>query len=105
MARSLTGYSKDSDLAYDDAHRSLLVARKEPLSDYSFGRKNRKAVRVFARGAAGRLRGFFKNLIAAIADAKMRRVKRELELRGYRYDPPNNDWMSCESVQARVRKN
>jgi hypothetical protein len=36
-------------------------------------------------------------LIAAIAKAKLRRMARELELRGIRYDRPNNDGVARQS--------
>jgi hypothetical protein len=64
-------------------------------TDYRFARTHDKR----ARGALGRVNGFLKNMIQAIADSKMRRIERELELRGYRYDRPNNDWVSCNSAR------
>ena len=39
------------------------------------------------RSALRRVNGFLKNMIEAIADSKMRRIERELELRGFRFDP------------------
>ena len=41
------------------------------------------------RGALGRVNGFLKSMIEAIANSKMRRIEREIELRGYRYDRSN----------------
>ena len=73
-------------------------------NDYRFGRTQDKRVGVRARGALGRVNGFLKNMIEAIADSKMRRIERELELRGYRYDRPNNEWVSCDSGQPATRK-
>ena len=70
--------------------------------DYRFGRTPDKRVR--ARGALGRVSGFLKNLIEAIADSKMRRIERELALRGYRYDRSSNDWVPCDSSRADTRK-
>jgi hypothetical protein len=94
VARLLTSDSKDPDFAYDDAYRLFLITRREPQDDYRFGRTQGKSVRVRARRAVRRVRGYLKNMIEAIADSKMRRVERELELRGVRYDRPNNDWVS-----------
>ncbi|MBR1245626.1 hypothetical protein JQ609_01640 [Bradyrhizobium sp. AUGA SZCCT0169] len=56
-------------------------------SDYRFGRIQNKSVRT--RGALGRVNGLLKSMIEAIADSKMRRIEREIELRGYRYDRSN----------------
>jgi hypothetical protein len=64
---------------------------------YRFGRNQDKRISVRARGALGRVNGFLKTMIEAIADWKMRRIERELELRGYRYDRSGNDWVSCDS--------
>lgn len=71
-------------------------------NDYRFGRTPDK--RVSARGALGRVNGFLKNMIEAIADSKMRRIERELELRGYRYDRSDNGWVSSDFSRADARK-
>jgi hypothetical protein len=71
--------------------------------DYRFGRTPDKRVR--ARGALGRVNGFFKNMIEAIADSKMRRIERELELRGYRYDRSDNEWVPVGSGRTGPREN
>jgi hypothetical protein len=73
-------------------------------NDYRFGRTRDKRVSVRARGALGRVNGLLKNMIEAIADSKMRRIERELELRGYRYDRSNNDWVPYDSGRAVTRK-
>ena len=36
-------------------------------------------------------------MIEAIANSKLRRMERELELRGIRYDRSNNDWVAPKS--------
>ena len=46
---------------------------------------------VRARGAFGRVNGFLKSMIEAIADSKMRRIEREIAIRGYRYDRSSKD--------------
>jgi hypothetical protein len=38
-----------------------------------------------------RFNGYFKSIIEAIANSKLRRMQRELELRGIRYDRSNDD--------------
>jgi hypothetical protein len=68
--------------------------------DYRFGRTHGKRVSVRARGALGRVNGFLKNMIEAIADSKIRRIERELELRGYRLDRSNSDWVWCNSSRG-----
>ena len=51
--------------------------------DYRFGRSHGERAGVRTRGALRRVSGFLKNMIEAIADSKMRRIERELELRGF----------------------
>ena len=58
-------------------------------SGYRFGRIPDKRVSVRARGALVRVNGFLKSMVEAIADSKMRRIEREIALRGYRYDWSN----------------
>ena len=93
MAHYLTSDEKYRDLIHDDDYRSYLVDRGDSASDYRFGRTQGKRVRVQARTALRRVNGYFKNMIEAIANAKLRRMERELELRGIRFDRPNNDWV------------
>ena len=81
MAHYPTGGGKYRDLLYSDDYRSYLVARSN-APDYRFGRAHGKGVRALVRSSSSRVNGYFKNLIEAIADAKLRRMERELELRG-----------------------
>jgi hypothetical protein len=50
----------------------------------------------YGRGqsAAIRANSYLKNLIQSIADAKLRRMRRELELGGIRLDGPNGAWIA-----------
>jgi hypothetical protein len=73
-------------------------------NDCRFGRTHDKRIRMRARGALTRANSFLKNMIEAIADSKMRRIERELELRGYRYDRSGNDWMRCDADRSGIRK-
>ena len=68
--------------------------------DYRFGRSHGKRAGVRTRGALRRVSGFLKNMIEAIADSKMRRIERELELRGFHYDELNNDWVARNPGRA-----
>lgn len=91
MAHLLASGEKCRDLIHDDDYRS-------PLAAYRFGRTRAKSVR--GRTALGRINGYFRNIIEAIADAKLRRMQRELELRGIRYDPPSGSQLEYESQSA-----
>ena len=97
MSHFLTNDDEYRDLIYDDDYRSYLMARSNSSDDYRFGRTRGKRARVHARNALRRVNGYLKNMIEAIADAKLRRMERELELRGIRLDRPNNNWVTRES--------
>jgi len=60
----------------------------------------RKRVRVHVRSALGRVDGYLKNMIEAIANAKLRRMQRELELRGIRFDRANDNWVTRNPDQT-----
>ena len=78
------------------------MAHLAASSDYRFGRVHDRRVR--ARRVFARVNGFLKRLIEAIAASKMRRIERELELRGYRYDHSGHHWMPYDSGPANTRK-
>ena len=46
------------------------------------------------RSALNRIKGYLKTLIEAIANAKLRRMRRELELRGIRLDQSDEVWIA-----------
>lgn len=69
MAHLLTG----------DKYR--ITPRRSP-SDYRFGRAHGKPAGFPARTALGRVNSYFKNMIEAVANAKLRRMQRELERGG-----------------------
>jgi hypothetical protein len=96
MAHFLTD-EKYRDLIYDDDYRSYLIAQRDAPGGYRFGRTQRKRVRVRARTALRRVNGYFKTMIEAIANSKLRRMERDLELRGIRFDRPSNDWVTRKS--------
>lgn len=99
MAHLLGDDDKNRDLTYDDAYRWYLTTRTDPPSDYRFGR-TRKRLRVRARTALRRVNGYLQTMIEAIADSKLRRMQRELELRGISYDQPNGSWKTLKSRPA-----
>jgi hypothetical protein len=90
MTHSISGDEKFPGPSYDDDYRSYLIARSVPLRDYRFGRTNGKRIFAHARRAGRRAAAFLKIMHEAIVAAKMRRLHRELELRGVRYDLRND---------------
>ena len=84
MSHFLTSDDKFRDLLYSDDYRAYLMARSQSADGYRFGRTRGKRARVHARKALRRVTGCFRTMIEAIADAKLRRMERELELRGIR---------------------
>jgi hypothetical protein len=88
MAHYLTSDDKYRGLPYGDEDRSS-------LGGYQFGRTHGKRVR--RRAALSRVNGYLKTMIEAIANSKLRRMERELELRGIRFDQPNNNWVARKS--------
>jgi hypothetical protein len=103
MAHLLTDNDKFRDLAYDDGYRAYLITRRDSADDYRFARTQGKRTRVHARNALRRVNGYFKNTIEAIANSKMRRMERELELRGIRLDRLSNDWVVRTEPTERSR--
>ncbi|MBX9646111.1 MAG: hypothetical protein K2X57_03525 [Xanthobacteraceae bacterium] len=104
MAHLITSDSDYRDLTYDDAYRSYLISRTESPNDYRFARTAGKRRRIHARRALRRINGFLSNMIEAIANSKLRRMERELELRGIRYDRRSNDWLTRYPVRTVVRE-
>jgi hypothetical protein len=103
MAHLITSDDKFRDLAYDDGYRAYLITRRDPPSEYRFGRTQGKRVRVRARSALRRFNGFLQNMIEAIANSKLRRMERELELRGIRLDRASNNGVTRDPGPSRVR--
>jgi hypothetical protein len=86
MAHFLTSDEKYRDVIYDRDYRSFLVAKSTSAVGYRFARTKEKRARVGARRALGRFNGYLKRMVEAIASAKLRRMERELELRGFGID-------------------
>ena len=54
------------------------------------------------RSALSRLTGYLSCLIEAVADAKMRRVRRELELRDFRLEQSDEVWIASSLREPRA---
>jgi hypothetical protein len=82
-------YSRENqyhDLTGDDAYRSWLISRNQPPIVYHSGEMHWNRLRVLARSTLNHIKGFFAAIRVALVADKMRRVQRELALRGVRYD-------------------
>lgn len=93
MSRYLTDNDKFRDLLYGDDYREYLMARSQSADGYRFGRTPGNRARVRARRALRHVGGYFRTMIEAIANSKLRRMERELELRGIYRDPAEDSWM------------
>jgi hypothetical protein len=100
MAYFPTRDEKYPELIYDDDYRSYLMAQRDAPGGYRFGRTQAKRARVRARSTLRRVNGYFKSMIEAIANSKLRRMQRELELRGIRYDRSGDNWVVRKSDPA-----
>lgn len=97
MSHYLTNDDKFRDLLYGDDYREYLMARSRSADSYRFGRAPGKRARVHARIALRHVTGYFRTMIEAIADSKLRRMERELELRGIRFDRSSESWVTGKS--------
>ena len=95
MAHSLTGDDKFRDLGHDDGG-SYLTNRQDSSGDYRFARTHAKRGNRM-RSALRRVNGYLKTMIEAIADSKVRRMRRDLALRGIHFDPDGNNWVVRDS--------
>jgi hypothetical protein len=79
-------------LASDDIYRNPCPR------GYRFGRV--RARRTHVRAALSRVHGYLRDMVEAIADAKLRRIERELELHGVSCDRPNDRPAALNSLPA-----
>ena len=82
MAHSLTGDDK---------------FREKSSDDYRFARPQVKRGNRM-RSALRRVNGCLKTMIEAIADSKVRRMRRDLALRGIHFDSHRNNWVVRDSA-------
>jgi hypothetical protein len=100
MNHFLTSDDKYRDLIYDGDDRSYLAGPGDGSGGYRFGRTPGKRARGKATATLRRVNGYLKNMVEAIANAKLRRMQRELELRGIRFDRSNENWETSQSRPA-----
>jgi hypothetical protein len=84
MAHHLVGMDKSSDLPSGNDGTSH-------QSGYRFGRGVK---RDHGRSVLSRVNGYLKGLIEAIGDAKVLRMRREVELRGVCLDQAREAWIA-----------
>jgi hypothetical protein len=89
MVHFLASDEKYRDLIYDDDDRSYPATGSRSMSDYRFGRTQGKPARARTRNAVRHISGHLKNMIEMIANVKLRRLERGLELRAVRSDRSN----------------
>jgi hypothetical protein len=65
------------DSIYDEDHWSRRINKRNSPADYRFGR-------IHARATLSRISDCLKSMIEVIANSKLRRMERELELHGIR---------------------
>ena len=104
MVHFLISDEKYRDLLHDDDYQSYLGDRSGQRGGYRFGRTRGKRVRVHVRSALRRVNGYLKNMIEAIANAKLRWMERELELRGIHFDRANDNGMTRNSHRTSRRE-
>lgn len=75
-------------------YKQLGSVRPEEQRSYRFGRRRENHAR--GTSALHRANSYLKALIQSIADAKFRRMMRELELRGARLDTRDELWIPDE---------
>src|SRR3984893_10431000 len=102
MAHLITSDDKFRYFTHDDAYRSYLITRTDSPSDYRFGRGRGDRIGARARSTLRRVNGYLKNMIEAIADSKLRRMERELELRGIRFDRSSDNSVTRDSARTSV---
>ena len=90
MSHYLASGDKYRALSYGNANRSR-------FSGYQFGSAHGKRVRV--RTALSRANGYLKNMIEAIANSKLRRMERELALRGIRFDRADDNSVASNTAR------
>jgi len=97
MNHFLASDDRYRDSIYDKGYWSRRIDKRNSPSDYRFGRTHGKHVRASTRAALSRINGYLKSMIEVIANSKLRRMERELELHGIRRDRLNDSSVALKS--------
>jgi hypothetical protein len=97
MSHFLGSDDEYRDLLYGDDYRACLMARSQSADGYRFAGTRGKRARIHGRYPLRHVTGYFRTMIEAIANSKLRRMERELELRGIRFDRSNHDRVAPKS--------
>jgi hypothetical protein len=90
MSHFLASDDNYRDSINDDDHWSHRINKRNPPGDYRFGRTH-------ARTRLSRIGGCLQSMIEMIANSKLRRMERELELQGIRRDRSNGNAVALKS--------
>jgi hypothetical protein len=95
MSHFLASDDKYRDSIYDEDDRLHRINKRNSPGDYRFGR-------IHGRAASSRIGGCLKSMIEVIANSKLRRMERELELHGVRRDRLNGRPVALKSRPAEL---
>jgi hypothetical protein len=90
------------DFTRDDSYRFYLITRDAAWSEQEAERKRAQRGTVYGHQAKRRPGGPFKTLVEMITRAKIRRLARELELRGVCYDRHSNSRVTAVSIDSMI---
>jgi hypothetical protein len=97
MNHFLASDDKYRDSIYDKDDWSHRINKRNSPSDYRFGRTH-------ARASLNRINGCLKSLIEVIANSRLRRMERELELHGIRRDRLNGNPVALKPRPAELSR-
>ena len=88
-------------LTSNDKYRGPFYEGKES-NPRGYGFARGRATGSHWRSALSRLTGYFSSFVEAVAGAKMRRVRRELELRGIHMEQSDEVWIASSLREPRA---
>ena|ERR1700744_1181881 len=100
-------------LASDDRYRNSIhdedcwsrrINKRNSSRDYRFGRPHGKPAWGSARATSNRMNGCLRSMIEVIADSKLRRMERELELQGIHRDRLNGSHAALKPRPAELSR-
>jgi hypothetical protein len=94
--------SHEYDFTRDDGYRFYLITRDATWSEQEAERKREQRGVVYGRQTKRRPGGPFRTLVEMITQAKIRRLARELELRGVCYDRQSNSRVTRVSIDSMI---